>query len=135
MNLTTEFMRQYVGGQVEIVGNEDYRYRGQIKDIQIIPDPGCEGLPGQSATLHVEFDYICKFQPGVGYQPDENKPYDLSLAISGVNEIGRGPHVDKGPSRLAVNCSIVGEMSVFYPPEHDRRVLENGMMEILGGDF
>jgi len=88
MNLTTEAMKPYIGGQIEIVGDADYRYRGQIKDIQIIPDPNAVGLGGQPATLHVEFEYMCKFEPGVGYKPDENKPYDLSLAISGVNEIG-----------------------------------------------
>lgn len=102
MNLTTEIMRQYVGGQLEIVGRADeYRFRGQIKDIQIIPDEGAAGLGGQAATLHVEFDYI-----------------------------GRGPHVDKGPNRLCVNSSIVGEMSVFYPPEHNKRVLVDGKMEV-----
>lgn len=134
MNLTTDFMRQYIGGQLEIVGNEDYRYRGQIKDIQIIPDPHAEGMGGQAATLHVEFEYICKFETGVGYIPDENKPYELSLAISGVSDIGRGPLVNEGPNRLAVNCSIVGEMSIFYPPQHNKRVLPDGKME-TSGDF
>ena len=90
MLLTTAMMQQYVGGQLEIINDtENYRYRGQIKSIEVIDDPG-PPFPGggQQAALHVEFDYICKFNYNEGYKPDENKPYNLSLLISGANDIG-----------------------------------------------
>lgn len=125
--LTTEYMQKYVGGQVEIQNHvENYRYRCQIKSIAIVPDENLAKGPhvpghGQCATLHVEFDYSCKFEPNVGYKPCENTPYDLSLYISGANDIG--------DNRLAVSSSIVNEMSVFFPPTHKRRVLADGTME------
>jgi hypothetical protein len=123
MNITTESMARFIGGQLEIVGTggDNYRYRGQIARIEVQDDPGQAGLGEQAATLHVEFEYICKFNHGVGYEPDENKPYELSLGISGVSDIGM--------NRVCVNCPVVGEMSVFYPPNHNKRVLPTGQME------
>ena len=120
MNVTHEQMQAFVGGQLEIVGTgvNEYRYRGQISKISIIPDNGQSGLPGQQANLHVEFEYICQWHQDQGFKPDENKPYDLALGISGINDIGNG--------RICVNSPIVGEMSVFYPPTHHRRILADG---------
>lgn len=116
MRATTEKMICYVGGQVEIVGtgSENYRYRGQISKIEV------QGVD-ESANLHVEFEYICKWDEKSGYKPDENKPYDLSLCICGCNDIGNG--------RFCINSPILGEMSVFYPPTHNKRVLADGSFE------
>jgi len=123
--LTTENMGVYVGGQVEILGTgaNEYRYRGQISKIEVLPEPE-RPKPvgaGQDATLHVEFEYICEFKHGEGYKPSENKPYDLGLLICAPSDIGM--------DRLCINSSILGEMAIFYPPAHNKRVLPDGDME------
>lgn len=123
MNLTTENMARFVGGQLEIVGTgaDEYRYRGQINKIEVVPDDVSIPGGGQPATLHIEFDYICEMKPNIGFVPSENKPYDISLVICGVSDIGM--------NRIALNSSIVNEMSVFYPPNHNKRVLADGSVQ------
>lgn len=123
--ITTESMSVYVGGQVEILGtspNNRYRYRGQISKIEVKGDKLFGGP--DDAILHVEFEYICEWDAGefpTGYKPSENKPYDLSLLVCKISDIGDG--------RLCVNSEILNEMSLFYPPDHVKRVLENGDVE------
>lgn len=125
MNLTNEMMQRYLSGQVEIFSmnpaSDDYRYRGQIKKIEVIPDASQEGFGNQPANLHVEFDYICKLVNGEGYKPDENKPYDVALSICGASDIGM--------DRIAISSSILGEMAVFYPSTHHKRILADGQFE------
>ena len=138
VDLTTEFMSQYIGGQMEIIGGDGlldgYRFRGQIKNLAVVPQKTSqasgEATPGQQATLKVDFEYVCKFDTATVRFKSENadffKSYEINLSISAVSDIGRGPNVNEGVSRLCVNCPLIGEMMVFYSPQHDRRVLENG---------
>ena len=53
------------------------------------------------------------------------QPYEVSLCIATPSEIGN--------DRLAVNMSITGELIVFYPPTHPKRVLADGRMEYEEG--
>lgn len=130
MLLTTEYMQRYVGGQHEIqhpddgchYRNQGYHYRNQIKSIKVEDDPGQAGLSGQAAILVIEYEYCCEFKAGEGFKPSENKQYNLSLGIAGVSDIGGG--------RLCINSPIVGEMSVFYPPTHHKRVLADGTIQV-----
>lgn len=134
MILTNEIVAGYIGGQVEIIGDgigDGDRYRGKIKSIEVIPDPTGFG-GGQPAILHVEFEYICKWQYGAGFKPHENKPYDVSLCISSVNSIGHGPGIESGSPRLAISAPVVNEMTVIYPPTHNKRVLADGTVESDG---
>ena len=72
MKLTTEYMQRYVGGQLEIINdNEGYHYRGQIKSVEVILGNQKSIIPDD--LLHVEFDYCCKWNEG--YKPSENKPF------------------------------------------------------------
>lgn len=119
--LTTENMSKYIGGQIEIIGSDRYRYRGQISKIEIQPVPEPEVRFGQDATLCVECEYICEWQDN-GYKPAENKPYLLSLLICTTNDIGSG--------RLCINSRILRETVVFYPPDHNRHLLPDGNMKV-----
>lgn len=130
MELTTEYMRRFIGGQHEIFSHfENYRYRSQIKNIQVEDDPGQAGFTGQAANLVVEYEYCCEFVAGeggsgneYGFKPSENRTFTLALSIAGASEIGNG--------KLCVNAPVVGEMSVFYPPTHHKRVLADGKMQV-----
>lgn len=113
--LTTEFMKQYDGCQVEIItgnGISDPRWRCQVKSLEVRGE-------GKEATLHAEFDYCMAGalgQPWVKEEP--TKPSSLSLAICSWNPIGKG--------RFAINSPILGEMWVFYPKDHPTKLLADG---------
>jgi hypothetical protein len=123
MKLTNENMSVYIGGQVEILGTrpdggDEYRYRGQIKNITLSGD---QINANQDVELHLDFEYICQWNNKEGYEPAENRPYDISLCLFSSSDIGDG--------RICLNSPILNEMAVFYPPNHHKKILANGDVE------
>lgn len=106
MQLTSEFLQQYVGGQLEIQNqDEGYLYRGEIKEAKVNGD-----------DLNITLAWLAK---GEGYPPlperwikDDKTTYEASLIIYSVSDIGNG--------RTCMNSLVVGEMVVFYPPDGSR---------------
>jgi len=111
MNLTTEVLTPYVGGQMEIQNrNEGYIFRGEIKTIKV-----------ENNTLKVGFAWLGK---GEGYPPvprrwvsDQQLQYEASLDIYSASNIGPSGGDVGGSDRLSLNSSIVGELVVIYPPD------------------
>lgn len=101
MELTTEMLQKYVGGQMEIQNTiEQYIYRGEIKTIAVINN-----------TLKVKFNWVAK---GDGFPPIPHKwvkedtlDYGLGLEICAVSDIGN--------DRLCLDAHITGELCVLYP--------------------
>lgn len=101
MEITSEMITAYIGGQVEIQNlQEKYLFRGKIV-----------GATVENNEIKVTFDWLAK---GEGYPPLPEKwvkvdvrDYVASLEIYSL--------VDIGEERLCLNSSITGETVVFYP--------------------
>lgn len=103
MQLTSELLARYAGGQLEIQNqNEGYLYRGEVERAWIEGDDLC-----------VRFVWFAK---GEGYpslperwvsEPDLD--YKASLTLVSASEIGEG--------RLSFRVMLVGELGVFFPPD------------------
>ena len=110
MQLTTQTVTRFIGGQVEIQNqDEGYMFRGEVKTIVV-----------ENNELRVKFAWLAK---GEGYPPfpkkwvsDDNLDYVASLEIYSVSDIGSSGHDVGGDSRLCLNSSIVGETVVLFPP-------------------
>lgn len=110
MKLTTESLRPYVGGQMEIQNQvEEYFFRGEISRIGV--DDG---------SLNVGFSWLAK---GEGYSRDcpipdrwvreEPKDYTASLEMYSVSDIGSSP--DSQGSRICLQSSFTNELVVLFP--------------------
>lgn len=103
MEITTELLSGFVGGQLEIQNqNEGYLYRGEVESAEVDDD-----------SIKVRFAWLAK---GEGYPPvptrwvkDDQLDYSAGLMLCSASDIGDG--------RLAVNVSIVWELLVFFPPD------------------
>lgn len=110
MQLTTQVVARFTGGQIEIQNqNEGYIYRGEVKTIAV-----------ENNELRVKFVWLAK---GEGFPPlpkkwvkDDRLDYTASLEIYAVRDIGSSGHDTGGDSRLCLNSSIVGETVVLFPP-------------------
>ena len=112
MQLTTQTVARFIGGQMEIQNqNEGYMFRGEVKTIAV-----------ENNELKVKFAWLAK---GEGYPPfpkkwvnEDNLDYGASLEIYSASDIGPGSTDDGigGDSRLCLNSSIVGETVVLFPP-------------------
>ncbi|MFA6445683.1 MAG: hypothetical protein WCW14_00320 [Candidatus Paceibacterota bacterium] len=108
MNLTTEMVQRFVGGQAEIQNPiEGYLYRGEIKDISII----------HCYRLRITFAWMAK---GIDFPPvpkgwvlDEMMTYEIGLDAYDVCNIG--PSQDGGDDRICLN-SFLGETTILFPP-------------------
>jgi hypothetical protein len=109
MQLTTELVKRFIGGQMEIQNpNQEYLYRGEIKLIVV-----------EEGDLKVVFSWLAK---GEGFPPipkkwvkDDMDRYAVSLVVCSVSDIGSGPE-DEG-SRICLQAPILGEIIVLYPPD------------------
>ncbi len=103
MEITTEALSRFAGGQLEIQNkNEGYLYRGEIENIEVDDD-----------SIRVKFAWLAK---GEGYPPvterwvNENKlDYAVSRELSIATDLSGG--------RVAINVSVVWELLVFFPPD------------------
>ncbi len=103
MELTAELAATFVGGQLEVQNEvEGYLYRGEIATATV-----------EEGTLKINLVWMTK---GEGFLPplperwvsDNSLTYDASLSIYGVGDIGDG--------RISLNCWVVHELAVLYPP-------------------
>lgn len=105
MDLTTELLERFIGGQIEVQNqNEGYLYRGEINTIEVVGE-------GDRAELKATLNWMAK---GEGFPPlperwvaEGSLTYDASLMIYSVSDIGQG--------RISLFSSIVGETTVLYP--------------------
>ena len=105
MEITTELLSRFVGGQLEIQNQkEGYPYRGEVESVEVDVD---EDL------IKVRFAWLAN---GEGYPPiptrwvkDDRLDYSVSLMLSSASDNSNG--------RLTVNVYGVGEFLVFFPPD------------------
>lgn len=110
MQLTKELVQRFVGGQMEIQNSGGgYIFRGEIESITV-----------EGTDLKVRFAWLAK---GEGFPPIPHKwvkedklDYATSLDMCTVSDIGPSGGEIGGDNRIAVNCQILGELSVLYPP-------------------
>ena len=103
MEITTEVLSRFVGGQLEIQNqNEGYLYRGEIESVEV-----------DDESIKVKFAWLAK---GEGYPllperwvNDEKLDYAVSRMLSSASDIGDG--------RVSIHVSIVWELLVFFPPD------------------
>lgn len=109
MQLTTESVAPYKGGQMEIQNRgEGYLFRGEVETIVV-----------EDNELRVRFAWLAK---GEGFPPIPNKwvkndrlDYVASLDIYSAGDIGPGS--DGGGNRLNLCSQIIGEVVVLFPPD------------------
>ncbi|MFC1721758.1 hypothetical protein ACFL0Z_02500 [Patescibacteria group bacterium] len=106
MDLTTEVLSKYVGGQLEIQNKiEEYLFRGEIANASV--------TDGEDKELKIQFRWIAK---GDGYPPLPTKwvnHEDTNYAVS----LMTANHTDQGNGRLVVQTGFVSnELLVFLPP-------------------
>lgn len=105
MDLTTELLQPFIGGQLEIQKPEDgLLHRGQIKTA-VVAD----------GEVTVTWDWLAK---GEGYPPlpkkwvvYEPRPWSTELLFSNVS--------DRSDGRIVIN-SVLGEICVFFPKDGSR---------------
>ena len=98
MQLTTENLAQFAGGQLEVQNpSENYLYRGEIESVVV-----------EDGDVKVRFVWCAKGKEG-GWINDDNLDYGASTMIYRAQEIGNG--------RLAMSSFITGETAVFFPPD------------------
>ncbi len=111
MNLTTELLTPFIGGQIEIQNEgQGYLYRGQIKSGRVT-----------SGELVIELDWMGKCE-GFPSSPskwvkDDTEDWAISLQISGVSNIGPSRPEIGGGDRICINCPSIGELIVLYPAD------------------
>lgn len=112
MNLTSEIIARFVGGQLEVQNEQkNYIYRGQIKTATV----------NEKNDLAVEFEWNAKGDDGfppLGWTASDVLTYNVSLNKYSVSDIG--PSRGVGDNRLCLMSSITGETVVLFPPNGSR---------------
>lgn len=102
MQLTTENLTRFKGGQLEIQNQaENYIYRGEIENVVV-----------EEETVKVRFAWIAKGKGGFppqGWIKDDKRDYRAGTLIYSASDIG--------DDRVAMNSFVNGEMAVFFPPD------------------
>jgi hypothetical protein len=114
VEMTTQALQRFVGGQMEIQNSsDDYLCRGEVKTIAVEGD-----------DLHVTFTWFAR---GEGSFPIPQKwmndvpvDYAVSLSVCSVSNIGPSGDGIGGSDRLHLVSSILGETIVLYPPDGSR---------------
>lgn len=102
MQLTTEKLIPFIGGQLEIQNpSEGYLYRGEIAQAEVVGN-----------DLKVRFAWIAKndggpSRPSPEWTVHDTFEYDLNLLIYRASDISMG--------RIGINSSFIGELAVFFP--------------------
>ncbi len=104
MELTTEALKQYIGGQLEVQNtNEGYLYRGEISDVSV-----------ENNELRVRLAWNAKLEgyPDLSkarWVKDNHPTYAASLEIYSISNIGE--------NRICLYSSIIGETTVLFPKD------------------
>ena len=109
MELTTEILAAFIGGQIEIQNEgEDYLYRGEIESAQVTDED----------EVRVKLKWMAKGDTGVpsaDWTADDKLIYGASLEVYSASDIG--PTTGSRVSRICLTSHMVGEIVVFYPPD------------------
>lgn len=112
MQLTTEMLAKYVGGQMEIQNEgEGYLFRGEVREIAVAGN-----------DLRVAFAWLAKGEgfppfPTGGWVATDPRDYAVDLSICSANNIGPSGGEVGGSDRLCITVPITGEVVVLYPPD------------------
>lgn len=109
MQLTTEGLVPYIGGQMEIQNlGEGYLYRGEVSAIVV-----------EGTELRAKFAWLAKGKGDgpfpAGWIKADRLDYAASLEIYSVNNIGKSEA--GGGDRLCLLSRIVGETVILYPAD------------------
>lgn len=105
MRLSSTDLARFDGGQVEVQNNkEGYLYRGEINTARVTGDD----------TVVVTLNWMAKMGTDGKWHIASSRDYKASLEIYNASDIGSG--------RIALNSWIVGEMTVFFPPNYPSRL-------------
>ena len=97
MELTTEIVKKYEGGQLEIQNRvENYLYRGEIETAEVKDD-----------TLNVLFKWLAKMENGT-WHAHGNLDYSISLEITNFNDVGN--------NLILYEVMYIWENGTFFPP-------------------
>lgn len=110
LELKDEDLQQFVGGQIEIQSEgEQYIHRGEISGIRV-----------ENKELVVELVWMAK---GVDWPlptkwvATENTPYQISLIVCSVSNIGPTGGDVGGGDRICLQSFFVGETIILYPAD------------------
>ena len=99
MDLTTEIVKKYEGGQLEIQNkNEGYLYRGEIAEAWV-----------DDNSLFVKFKWLAKMGEDSKWYTNDNLDYSINLMFTSVSDIG--------DNRLFYSVSFIWENGTFFPPD------------------
>lgn len=105
MQLTTETLQRFVGGQLEIHNpDEHYLYRGEIESAEVEP-----GGVGDKGTLKIRFRWFAKMGADYKWHPHPDLDYEASLYLMSAHDIS--------DDRIHYSLMFVGESGTFYPPD------------------
>ena len=110
MQLTTQVVAPYKGGQIEIQNaGEGYLYHGEVADIAV-----------EDNELRVKFAWLAKAEGSPlpnRWIKDDPRDYAAGLEIYSVSNIGPSGDETGSSDRICLNSSIVGEVVVLFPPD------------------
>ena len=99
MKLTTEIVKKYEGGQLEIQNqNEGYLFRGEIEKAWVEGD-----------SLHVKFKWLAKMGEDGKWYSDQKLDYSIGLELASVSDVGDGS--------IFYRVAIIREAGTFFPPD------------------
>ncbi|MBX4190948.1 hypothetical protein KW794_02565 [Candidatus Saccharibacteria bacterium] len=103
MELTTELLERYIGGDFEVQNStEGNLFRGPIKAAKV-----------EDGDIILELDWFAKNdggpnRPAPTWTADETRTYKASLFIYSVSDIGA--------ERICIQSFITNELGVLFPP-------------------
>ena len=99
MQLTTEILQRYEGGELEIQNSsEHYIYRGEVDRAWV-----------EGTDLRVRFKWLAKADEDFKWHSQDNLDYAVSLEVTSVSQIGF--------DRIHYSVMFIGESGTFFPPE------------------
>lgn len=102
MDITTEALQPYVGGQLEIRNsNEGYIHRGEVERVWV-----------EDEILRVRFKWVAKPDENFQWHAHDDLDYAVSLMITSFSEIGLG--------QIHFVVMYVGEHATLFPPDGSR---------------
>lgn len=105
MELTTELLAKYTGGQLEIQNsNEHYLFRGEIERAWVEP-----GGMDDKGTMHIRFKWLAKMGEDFKWHAsDESLDYSITIAVTNFSEIS--------DQRIVYSAMYIWERGAFFLP-------------------
>jgi hypothetical protein len=117
MEVTTERLQTFVGGQAEIQNaQEGYLFRGQIASAEVVGD-----------QLTLRFEWLARMEGGMGHWVlDKRTEYKVSTLFYNTQMIGPG---ETGSDRLCLTSGVTAEIAVLFPPNGSRLARPEGVAQ------